>query len=280
VNATLTRSLDRARAELRSLTQRDAMPADPVRLAEALGLVPDDWQRDVLRSDSKRMLLNCCRQSGKSTTTAIMALHRAVYAPESLILMVSPGLRQSSELFKKSLAYYRRLGRPVPSEAETRLQLELVNGSRIISLPGSADTSRGYSAVDLVLADEASRIPDELLASIRPMLAVSNGQLVAMSTPAGKRGWWYAAWADGGDAWRRFEVPAADCPRISPGFLEDERRSLGQQVFAAEYECAFTDALDSVFRTADIVAALDPSVLPLFPIPIPSTEGGRYVSVA
>jgi len=267
MNATLTRSLERGLAELRALVQRDAMPADPVRLAEALGLVPDDWQRDVLRSDSKRMLLNCCRQSGKSTTTAILALHRAVYAPESLILMVSPGLRQSSELFKKSLAYYRRLGRPVPAEAETRLQLELTNGSRIVSLPGSADTSRGFSAVSLVLTDEASRIDDEMLASIRPMLSVSNGQLIAMSTPAGKRGWWYAAWADGGAAWERTRVTAQDCPRISPGFLEDERRSLGQQVFAAEYECAFTDALDRVFRTADIEAALDPSVLPLFPVP-------------
>ena len=265
MNATLTRSLERARAELRALTVRDAMPSDPVKLAEALGFAPDGWQRDVLRSTARRLLLNCARQSGKSTTAAVLALHQALYRPGSLVLMVSPGLRQSGELFKKSLAYYRRLGRPVPAEAETRLTLELVNGSRIISLPGSSDTTRGYSAVDLVLADEASRIEDELLASIRPMLAVSNGQLVAMSTPAGKRGWWYTAWADGGDAWQRFEVPAADCPRISAAFLEDERRSLGQQVFAAEYECAFTDALDRVFRTADIAAALDPSVLPLFP---------------
>jgi len=278
VNATIARQLERAKAELRALTQRDAMPADPVKLAEALGLTPDPWQAEVLRSDSRRMLLNCCRQSGKSTTAAILALHRALYHPGSLVLMVSPGLRQSSELFKKALSYYRRLDRPVPAEAETRLQLELVNGSRIISLPGSADTSRGFSAVSLVLADEASRIDDEMLATIRPMLSVSNGELIAMSTPAGKRGWWYTAWTDGGDAWRRFEVPAADCPRISPGFLADERRSLGQQVFAAEYECAFTDALDSVFRTADIEAALDPNVLPLFPIR--STEGGRYVSVA
>ena len=103
MNATLTRNLERARAELRVLTMRDAMPSDPVKLAAALGLVPDPWQSEVLRSDSRRLLLNCCRQSGKSTTTAILALHRALYAPESLILMVSPGLRQSGELFKKSL---------------------------------------------------------------------------------------------------------------------------------------------------------------------------------
>jgi hypothetical protein len=86
-----------------------------------------------------------------------------------------------------------------------------------------------------------------------------------MSTPAGKRGWWWQAWSEGGDAWERVQVTARDCPRISPAFLEDERRSLGHQVFAAEYECEFTDALDSVFRAEDIRAALDPAVLPLFP---------------
>jgi hypothetical protein len=177
MNPTMVRHLERARADLVSLMLRDQMPRDPVALAEAL------------RSTSRRLLLNCARQSGKSTTTAVLALHRALFVPDSLVLMVSPGLRQSSELFKKSLAFYRRLNRPVPAEAETRLTLELTNGSRIISLPGSTDTTRGYSAVDLILADEASRIGDELLASIRPMLAVSNGQLIAMSTPAGKRGW-------------------------------------------------------------------------------------------
>lgn len=276
MNATLTRQLDRARQELLSLLSRDQMPADPVVLAEALGLQPDEWQRDVLRSTASRMLLNCCRQSGKSTTTAICALHTALYVPESLVLMVSPGLRQSGELFKKALAFYRRLGRPVPAECETRLQLELTNGSRIISLPGSETTTRGYSAVSLLLADEASRIPDEMLASLRPMLAVSGGRLIAMSTPAGKRGWWFSAWSEGGDAWQRVRVPAVDCPRISPAFLEDERRSLGQQVYAAEYECTFTDALDSVFRTDDILAALDHSVLPLFPT-APSPEATRVL---
>jgi len=264
VNATLTRSLERGLAELRALTQRDAMPADPVRLAEALGFSPDDWQRDVLRSASKRMLLNCCRQSGKSTTSAIMALHTALYHPESLVLMVSPGLRQSSELFKKALAFYRRLERPVPAEAETRLQLELVNGSRIISLPGSADTSRGFSGVALVLVDEASRVGDDMLAAVRPMLATSNGKMIGMSTPFGKRGWFYEGWEHGGTAWERVRIDATQCPRISAGFLEEERRALGDLAYRSEYLCEFSDTVGSVFGADDIRAALTNDLLPLF----------------
>jgi hypothetical protein len=264
VSATLVRDLERLRAELRAELHRGRMPADPVALAEALGISPDPWQADVLRSTSGRLLLNCCRQSGKSTTTAILALHHALCAPDSMTLMASPGQRQSGELFRKLIAFYRRLGRPVPAEAETRLTLELTNGSRVVSLPGNTDTTRGYSAVSLLLVDEASRVADEMLASLRPMLAVSGGRLIAMSTPFGMRGWWYQAWAEGGEAWERFEVPAPDCPRISEAFLADERRALGDLFYRSEYLCQFVDTDDQVFGSELIRAALDDSLAPLF----------------
>lgn len=262
--AALVRQLEQAKERLRSLQAMEATVPDPVELAERLGLSPDPWQAEVLRSTSHRQLLNCCRQSGKSTTTAILALHQALYVPGSLVLMGSPGLRQSSLLFRKTLGFYRRLGRPVPSEAETRLQLELVNGSQIVAVPGTEQTVRGYSAVDLLLVDEASRVADDMLAALRPMLATSNGRLIAMSTPWGMRGWWYEAWEHGGPAWERVKVTAEQCPRISAGFLAEERAALGSLAFQSEYACIFADTVDSVFRSEDILAALDPAVLPLF----------------
>ena len=68
---------------------------DAVAFAEdRLGFQPDPWQRQLLRSTAHWILLNCCRQSGKSTTTAILALHQAIYDP-GLVLLVSPSLRQS-----------------------------------------------------------------------------------------------------------------------------------------------------------------------------------------
>jgi hypothetical protein len=77
---------------------------DPARVMAAAGLVPDRWQSELLRSRAARVLLNCCRQSGKSTTTAAMALHAALYTPDSLVLMLAPALRQSQELFRKVTA--------------------------------------------------------------------------------------------------------------------------------------------------------------------------------
>lgn len=224
-----------------------ARSLDPVRLAEAVGMRPDGWQRDVLRSDHPRMLLNCSRQSGKSTTVAILATHRAVYSPGSLILCLSPSLRQSQELFRKVLTVYRGLGRPVPAESENALSLTLESGSRVVSLPGTEGTIRAYSAVRLLLVDEAARVPDETLAAVRPMLAVSGGQLVALSTPYGARGWWHAAWAEGGSTWQRVRIPASECPRISPEFLAEERAALGEWFYRQEYGCEFLSAESAAF---------------------------------
>jgi len=169
-----------------------AIPSAP-EIARLAGIEPDPWQRAVLTSASPRLLINCCRQSGKSTTVAVVAAHTVLAVPGALVLLVSPTLRQSGELFKKALAAYRAAGRPVAAESETALTLTLANGSRIVSLPGAEGSVRGYSGPRLIAIDEASRVPDDLYLSLRPMLAVGAGRLVALSTPFGTRGWWYEA---------------------------------------------------------------------------------------
>src|SRR5215203_420628 len=186
---------------------------DRVAFAKELGIVPDGWQGDFLRSSADRVLLNCSRQSGKSTMSAIIALHRALYHPSSLILCLAPALRQSQELFAKVLGFYRDLDRPTPAQAERKLSLELENGSRIVTLPGTDKTIRGFSGASLLIVDEASRVADELYFAIRPMLAVSGGALIMLTTPHGKRGVFYEEWT-GGREWERYEVPARKCPRI------------------------------------------------------------------
>jgi hypothetical protein len=116
-----------------------------------------------------------------------------------------------------------------------------------VGLPGSEATVRGFSAVSLLLVDEAARVSDELYLALRPMLAVSEGTLWLMSTPYGKRGFFYEAWESGGE-WERFQVTAEECPRISQRFLEEERRAMGERWFRQEYLCEFGDADDAVFR--------------------------------
>ncbi len=241
-----------------------AMALDPARLAEAAGIIPDPWQREVLRSTSKRTILNVSRQAGKSTMSAVVAVHTVLFQPGALVLLLSPSLRQSSELFKKALTIYRDLGRPVPAEAESALTLLLENGSRLVSLPGTEGTVRGYSAARLIIEDEASRAPDDLYRSVRPMLAVSDGRLILMSTPWGKRGHFFEEWTNGGPAWERVEVPASQCPRIPAVFLAEERRALGPWFYRQEYECQFSDTTDQLFSHEVVMAAITSEVKPLF----------------
>ncbi|HEX2108046.1 MAG TPA: terminase family protein [Rubrobacteraceae bacterium] len=240
-----------------------AMALDRAAFARSLGVEPDPWQERLLCSGSARILLNCSRQSGKSTMSAMIALHRALYHPGSLILILAPAERQAKELFSKATGMYRTLGHPIPSDSYRKLGMELTNGSRIEALPGSERTIRGYSGVDLLILDEAARVADDLYFAIRPMLAVSGGALLMLSTPAGRRGVFFEEWSEG-RGWERYEVPASEVPRISEAFLEEERRVLPSRVYRQEYECSFEEVEDAVFAFEDVQAAITEEVSPLF----------------
>jgi hypothetical protein len=194
---------------------------------------------------------------------SVLALHKALVAPGSLILILAPAERQAKELFSKVVLSYRTLGHVIPTASYTKLGMELSNGSRIEALPGTEKTVRGFSGVDLLIVDEAARVADELYYAVRPMLAVSGGRLLMLSTPFGKRGVFYEEWT-GGSAWERYTVSAEECPRIPPEFLEEERRTLGPWWFAQEYECKFMDTVDQVFATEVIHKAITDEVAPLF----------------
>ena len=202
---------------------------------EELSFEPDPWQAEVLRCPGPRQMLNCSRQSGKSTTAGLLALHRAIFYPASLVLLVSPSLRQSGELFRKVTEHLHQLEKPPRLLEDNKLSLTLANRSRVVSLPGTEGTIRGYSGASLIIEDEASRVPDALYYSIRPMLAVSGGRLILMSTPFGRRGHFFAEWTEGG-TWDRTEIPATKCPRISEEFLREERKSLGDFWFSQDWQ--------------------------------------------
>jgi hypothetical protein len=261
-------NLERRRGRLARPPLLDALAKDPAQVMSLAGLSPDPWQAGLLRSRSSRTLMLCGRQSGKSRTAAALALREALLRPGSLVLLLSPTLRQSGELFRdKVLTLYQALGAPVPRAGprDNALRLELANGSRVVALPGEEGTVRGYSGVRLLVIDEAARVPDALYYSVRPMLAVSKGLLVALSTPWGKRGWFYEEWISG-RPWQRVRVTADQCPRITPEFLAEEEAALGEHFYRQEYHCEFRDCVEGLFRQEDIDAALgNPAVVPLFP---------------
>ncbi|HTA45451.1 MAG TPA: terminase family protein [Bryobacteraceae bacterium] len=232
---------------------------------QQLQFEPDERQAEVLSSTAKRGILNCTRQWGKSTVAAAKAVHRLYTSAGCLVLVASPSARQSAELVRKVAGMLGRMRIRARGDGDNEISLQLPNGSRIVGLPGRDGTVRGFSAVSLLLIDEAAQVEDRVYQALCPMLAVSDGDMWLMSTPYGKRGFFYEAWEFGGPGWMRVHVPATECARIRASFLEEQRGSAGDLWFQQEYMGQFVDNGAGVFGRDLVEAALDRCVEPLWP---------------
>jgi hypothetical protein len=252
-------SVDALERELRKLegrqqVSRREIPDYPVEFAMSVGIEPDLWQIEVLASDHPRKILCCGRQTGKSTVAAILALHKALTQPGSVVLVVAPGERQAKLLFSKAASLYRQVGYPLPAHSERRTGLELSNGSVIEALPAVERTTRGYS-VDLLVVDEAGAVPDMDYHGILPALIATQGEQVLLSTPRGKRGFYHELWHSGDD-WQRVMVRSDEVRRIREEDLEVFRRTMPEQFFRQEFYCEWLETEGSLFSYDDIEAAL------------------------
>jgi hypothetical protein len=249
------------------ILDRITLGLDPSILMERLGFTPDPWQREVLRSTDPRLMMLTTRQAGKSTTTAVLGLDTILHRPQSLALLTAPTQRQSKELFSRVSDFYSDLGKPVAAVTHTKTELVLENGSRIICLPGNdPDKIRCFPNVRLLVIDEAAASLNALFRAVSPMLAVSRGRLVALSTPLGQRGWYHDEWMKAHSRWRKVSVTADECPRIDPEHLADEKASMADWEYLQEYFCVFAQTENQAFSTASINAAFGGDVPPLFPL--------------
>ena len=247
---------------------RDNMRARGVRndaraLGLATGLVLDDWQERFIASDSRRLLLNASRQSGKTTATALRGLRTLLQYPGDRVAVFAVGERQAKIVLASAKERLRSAESwvfpAVVADSSTHIQFE--DGSELLSLPATEATVRGIPGVRLLIVDEAAKVPMALYAAIRPMIAaVEKSSIIALSTPFGRRGWWSDAWhgeepdAPGGPAglWERWKVPATECPRITKEWLDEERMELGDWWFLQEYFCEFLDAETQAFSTNEV----------------------------
>jgi phage terminase large subunit-like protein len=182
---------------------------DAAWMMESVGLSPEPWQRELLQCNNRLVALLCPRQSGKSTATAAVALHRAMYHRGSIVLVVSRTQRQSDLLFGTTSGIFDRLTDVRLTANKRGNALEFSNGSKIVSLPGDEATIRGYTA-DLVVIDEAARVADAVFTAIYPMIMRRNGRIIALSTPAGQRGFFYRACTDPSGPWKVIKGPSGD----------------------------------------------------------------------
>ena len=254
----------------------------PTDFARSLGFSPDPDQQQILNAIIPRGILNCSRQWGKSTITALKAVHRAIYHPESLVLVISPSGRQSATFLEKARSFVVKLGQKPKGDGHNDISIAFPNGSKIVGLPSVEGTIRGFSSVSLLIIDEASRVDDKIYHAVRPMMAASAAtkshpafpatpECWLISTPHGCRGFFYDEWnrhqAD--PPWTRFSILASDCSRIDPKWLAEEQSIMPAPLFRQEYCCEFVKdgENNSFFPWRDLEAAYDDNVSPLFDKP-------------
>lgn len=269
----------------RSLAEQLAASIDPYRYLKSLGFDAFDWQKEALTPGISRLILLCARQSGKSTITAAKVVHRAKYFPGSLIMLFAPTEDQAVELMNRISIFMSQDPEIILVRDSTETK-KLLNGSRIKAFTASPRSARGYSDPDIIVFDESAQVEDELYLTVRPMMTGGITDLVLLSTPYGKMGFFYRTWSKLSSLWVKVMVRPIDIlhevmpkkypkftyeqwqeeqlkigvkayvsPRHKREFLLEEFDTMGEHWYRQEYGCEFLDPVDNAFNMESVMRA-------------------------
>lgn len=239
-----------------------AVEASPLHLLRTyladVGSSPDDWQVQALTDPTRRLMVTAGRQVGKSAAAAAKALHHAAHTPGELVLLVSASERQARELLARMRSMLPYLGQAAEGVEDSQSAIRFPSGSRIVVLPSTSSSLRGWTA-NLLIVDEAAWVSRAAWDALLPTIAATGGAVVVITSASAPAGWAWELWSerDRFPEWVRIEVPAASVPRISREFLEQERRRLPKAVFEQEYCCVWTAPAGAAFDPATVAAAFD-----------------------
>src|SRR6516165_2666949 len=202
---------------------------------EVLGVEPLPWQEEFLRAPRGASILALTgRQIGKTSTAAWAMASTALFMPGSLSVIACPAQRQSAEAVRRVRESLLKVGAKLTSYNVYALELD--NGARVLALPGSDDSIRGLTVDAWIVADEAARLSEDMIAALRPMRARRpQARLAMLSTAWSRTDPFWTAWASDDPTWIRLDATADKVAIFSPEFLESERRALGEHDFARQY---------------------------------------------
>jgi hypothetical protein len=210
---------------------------DPVTwVREVVGVTPTVWQETFLRAQRGASILALtARQVGKTTTAVWAIAHAMVFMPGSLSVIACPAQRQSAEAVRRVRDILVKVGAKLVSDNVYALELD--NGSRVLALPGSDDSIRGLTVDAWIVADEAARLSEDIIAALRPMRARRpHARLAMLSTAWSRTDPFWTAWTSDDDTWIRLKATVDMDPTLVPAeHLERERKGLSEHAFKREY---------------------------------------------
>jgi len=208
----------------------------------------DPWQKEVLETKGN-IVLRSGRQVGKSAIISIKVGEYALKNPGKKVMVIAKTERQANLLFNKTLAYIYHKNRSairMGVERPTKHELKLKNGTIIYCLP-AGDTGYGIMGytIDLLVADEAAFIPEEVWNSVIPTLTITRGQIILLSTPFIKEGYYYKCFED--PSFSKFHMSSEDCPRKDQEFLDYQKSWMTREQYAQMYLGKFLDNFRQLF---------------------------------
>lgn len=187
---------------------------------------------------NQKMILLASRKAGKTEVVSAAAYLEACLGGYALIISRSD--RQAKRVIQRALAYHKHWKLVEDSKRPNEHEMNFVGGGRILALPASADTILGEHGVTLLIIDEAARVKDSLYGAVDPMLDVEHSKMVLLSTPQGRRGFFYEEWFGKRDSgWKRHRIVWQDCPRLTQKYVDNYMRKHGTILTAQEFSCVF-----------------------------------------
>ena len=209
---------------------------DPVLwVRNVLGVEPAPWQAEFLRAPlGASIIALTARQVGKTTAAAWAVAHHMLFTPGSLNVIACPSQRQSGEAVRRVRDILIKVG--AEFRTDNVYTLELKNGSRVLALPDSEDSIRGLTVGGWIVADEAARLSDDLIAALGPMRArCPQARFAMLSTAWSRTDPFWTVWEVDDRAWIRLKATADTVSFFSEEFLAQQKRLLGEHGFKREY---------------------------------------------
>lgn len=225
------------------------------------------------------------RQVGKSVLLATAALYEAATRRSVIVLLVSAGEVASRRLLAECAALARDSALLGGVLDESRSELTLSNGSRILSVPASERQIRGWP-VDLLIVDEAGFISSDIWRAAEPAIIARPGSrvILASSPWGGPEHYFRALWQRGMDSpddrVRSWHWPSTVSPLVDAALLEEIRLREPADYFGREYLAEWADSAGAYFAESEIMDAVaDYRLTPPEDVPLtPSGEPGFPVA--
>lgn len=194
------------------------------------------------------------RQCGKSSLIEQELLRSAINNSNSISILLTLTYPNCKKIYDEMLNGIKGTGILI-KENSSDLELQFINGSKILFKSCVIkDRLRGYTVKNggILCIDEAAYISDEIFSIVAPWVDVNKANMILVSTPRLKRGFFYEYFTEGlkedSTNVKSFNFNDYDTSfLLTPEKLELYKKLMPKNQFTMDYLGLFVDDLGGVF---------------------------------